>query len=42
MVDGCKNINECELNGNDLCPENSHCVDNDGSFGCNCNPGYFN
>ena len=36
---GCTEIDECAQE-TDNCPENSHCVNTDGSFSCNCNAGY--
>ena len=36
---GCSEIDECAQE-TDHCPENSHCVNTDGSFDCNCNDGF--
>ena len=32
-------INECDT-GKFTCDKNAHCVNNDGSYGCQCNTGY--
>ena len=31
----CDNVNEC-TEGSNTCSQNSHCLDNDGSFHCSC------
>jgi len=44
----CDNIDECteglggrrRRSGEDACPENSDCIDSDGSFSCTCHNGY--
>ena len=37
----CKNINECIENSDD-CPYDSVCTDTEGSFTCECSPGFQN
>ena len=36
----CININECE-SSNHKCSEHAQCIDTDGSYECNCLPGFI-
>ena len=34
------NIDECEINYN-ICGENGDCINTNGSYSCDCDPGYI-
>uniref|UniRef100_A0A1B0A2T6 EGF-like domain-containing protein n=1 Tax=Glossina pallidipes TaxID=7398 RepID=A0A1B0A2T6_GLOPL len=43
LTDGstsCTDVNECELKGPSLCPSNSKCINTQGSYFCECKPGF--